>query len=97
MDKKPTQPLLFSLGELRPKAVAKPGTPEASLDKYLARTIRRITLFFSEAEYSQVVSDLANLGKQLGTNNNTDTIRRLISEELQRPKKRILPKRKAKD
>jgi hypothetical protein len=79
-----TQPLLFSLGELRPRLGAKAGTPEAGLDKYLARTIRRVTLFFSESEYSQVIDDLKTISKHLGTENNTDTIRRLLDEELKR-------------
>ena len=86
MNDEKTQKLLFSLGELRPKAIAKAGTPEAGLDKYLARTIRRVTLFFAQSEYSQVIAELAELGKQLGTENNTDTVRRLISEEIKRKK-----------
>jgi len=84
-----TQPLLFSLGELRPKVAAKAGTPEAGLDKYLARTIRRVTLFFPEAEYSQVIDDLKTISKRLQTENNTDTIRRLICEELNRYQKKL--------
>jgi hypothetical protein len=86
MNDEKTQKLLFSLGELRPKAIAKAGTPEAGLDKYLARTIRRVTLFFAQSEYSRVIAELAELGKKLGTENNTDTVRRLISEEIKRKK-----------
>lgn len=84
MSEQNTQPLLFSIGELRPKLAAKAGTPEAGLDKYLARTIRRVTLFFPESEYSQVIDDLKTISRHLETDNNTDTIRRLICEAINR-------------
>lgn len=78
------QGLLFALGDLRTKEAPRAGTPEADLDKYLARTIRRVTLFFSEAEYAKVISDLMVLGKKFGTENHTDTVRRLIDENIER-------------
>lgn len=62
----------------------KPGTPEASLDKYLARTIRRVTLFLSQAEYDDTLEKAEQACKLLGVDNHTELFKAMLDDVLSR-------------
>lgn len=72
---------LFSAKDLVKEATPpKAGTPEATLDKYLARTIRRVTLFFSQAEYDTVLRKAKYVADEIGVDNHTELFKRLLDE-----------------
>lgn len=71
---------LFDPGSVEHKPAAKPGTPEASLDKYLSRTIRRVTLFFPQAEYDGILLAAKRVMAATGTTNHSDLFERLVRE-----------------
>lgn len=78
-----SQPLLFSLDEISAtveRKLPKPGTPEASLDKYLQRTIRRVTLFLSQEEYDETLLMAKRVAEAMGIDNHTDLFKELIRE-----------------
>lgn len=83
LDRLVSQPLLFSLGEIAETTEPtkpKEGTPESTLDKYLQRTIRRVTLFLSQGEYDEVLTKAKRVCQKLGVTNHTDCFKKLIHE-----------------
>ena len=78
-----SQPLLFSLGEIAAtteQAKPKDGTPESTLDKYLQRTIRRVTLFLTQAEYDETILKAKRVAEAIGTTNHTELFKALLDE-----------------
>ena len=65
----------------------RPGTPEASLDKYLRRTIRRVTLFFPQVEYDAVITEAKIAMALSGAENHSDLFSFLLREFLERHQK----------
>jgi ParB-like chromosome segregation protein Spo0J len=63
--------------------VKKDATYAEFLERYANRAVRAIILYYPNDEYGKMVEDLKNLGQQLGTKDNAETVQALIKEKLQ--------------
>lgn len=52
------------------------------LERYANRAVRAIILYYPNEDYAKMVEDLAELGKQYETDDNAETVAKLIREKL---------------
>jgi len=62
--------------------VKKDATYAEFLERYANRAVRAIILYYPNDQYEKMVSDLTQLGKQLGTDDNASTVQKLIEEKM---------------
>lgn len=64
------------------QTVKKDATYAEFLERYANRAVRAIILYYPNDDYEKMVTDLKDLGKQLGTEDNAETVQKLIQERL---------------
>lgn len=62
--------------------VKKDATYAEFLERYANRAVRAIILYYPNDQYGKIVEDLKNLGQQIGTKDNAETVQALIQEKL---------------
>jgi hypothetical protein len=62
--------------------VKKDATYAEFLERYANRAVRAIILYYPNDTYGTMVENLDKLSKQLGTNDNAETIELLVKEKL---------------
>jgi hypothetical protein len=62
--------------------VEKTSSYEELLERYVNRAVRGILLYYTNEEYGKMVEDLDTLSKKMGTDDNAETVKRLVQEKI---------------